>query len=360
MIGSRFPRVLILPNSRGAGESVEPAPAFIRGEVIRATVQTCGREGVARLLLKGRSVLVKTPFHFEPGTQVHLKVEATLPSPVLRCMVNARAAGVLPGLATLLSALKENIWKAVRDKFQQTDSVPEQRSNLAALIKTLSSGVYRESAAGLLEKIIDHGGFNWESKLARLLYAGPCSKADIERLISNDLKGLAARGLFNPKDADADLEKLLAVIRQVQLLNRPETNADRKLFFPIPIEFADGHSSVAQLLLQFPKQSETADQKQNRTTKGLEVFLLVELSFLGPVRAELCLRGKRIDGRFLLIRPEARRLVEAGLFSLTEPLERSGFSIGRIQCLLADADIVQRPLVGEMISERENALCLVA
>ena len=86
----------------------------------------------------------------------------------------------------------------------------------------------------------------------------------------------------------------------------------------------------------------------------------MDLSNLGPLRADVTLRAKEIEGKFLLTNKEAKFVIEEGIPVFIERMEERGFSIRCIECHLKDPEIVEESLIKEIIKEEGNTISLVA
>ena len=87
---------------------------------------------------------------------------------------------------------------------------------------------------------------------------------------------------------------------------------------------------------------------------------MLEFSNLGPLRADLTIREKEIDGRFLLSNEEGKLLIERNLPSLINNLTARGFCIKNMECHLKKAEIVKHSLLKEIIQEEGCSVSLVA
>jgi len=90
------------------------------------------------------------------------------------------------------------------------------------------------------------------------------------------------------------------------------------------------------------------------------VYKRQELSNLGPLRADLTIKGKEIEGRFLLTKEEAKLLIEKGIPIFVSRLKEKGFSVRSMECHLKDPEIVKQSLIEEIIHQEGNTISLVA
>jgi hypothetical protein len=74
----------------------------------------------------------------------------------------------------------------------------------------------------------------------------------------------------------------------------------------------------------------------------------------------LTIRGKEIDGRFLLSKKEGILIVEKNLPTLTRHLIERGFVIQHMECHLRKAETVTQPLIKEILPEEGHSVSLMA
>jgi hypothetical protein len=224
----------------------------------------------------------------------------------------------------------------------------------------LSLRLFLKPSPELLRIIIDHSGLSWESKLRRLLIDKKVGGDNLNRLIEGDLKGLISRFLALKGEEEVFLKRFLLVIKEIQLLNRPGPEQDRKIFLPIPMQFPDGPFTVGQLLIHLPQKGKDEYGRQKNGKDFFRITFLLDLSNLGPLRADVTLRAKEIEGQFLLTNKEAKFVIEEGIPVFIERMEERGFSIRCIECHLKDPEIVKESLIKEIIQEEDNTISLVA
>jgi hypothetical protein len=211
-----------------------------------------------------------------------------------------------------------------------------------------------------MKELIDKSGLRWEAKLRTLLVGKGPGTAYLEKLIEEDLKGLVSRLLALKEEKDPFLKRFLSTMNNIQLLNHLSLDQDRKIFLPIPIEFPSGLFTVGQLLMHLPQEGKDESGEQGTHRESFRVTFLLELSHLGPLRADLAIRGKEIEGSFLLTHEQAKLLVESSLPILVSRLKEKGFSILSIQCRLKDPESIMDSLLEEIIQEEGHTISLVA
>ncbi len=330
---------------------------FSENEIVEGRVLKILNSETAIINIKGLNCSAKTLFPLETGTNMAFKVERLTPVPVLRLLgiqfVNPEAVNI----SVILSAIKDNLWKSVFEKIITVkDSIPEKISykqyaeNLPK--KLLESGNYE-----FLKEIISRSGLFLEAKLKSALEQKHSSAEEIKQLINSDVKGLLS-GLISKTDNE-EARQLLSVINNLQILDLNGFEQERKLFIPLPILSPDGHFCIAQLLFQLPTVPKDASEGSAKEGCQLKISLSIELSNLGPIRADFTLKGKMVYGIFSAAIPDTVEILENGIESFINNLADKGFSIQHIECRLKDPETVSEPLLLDMIQATENNINLV-
>jgi len=179
------------------------------------------------------------------------------------------------------------------------------------------------------------------------------------RLLELDLKMLLAEFMREGSGKSNFLQRLKGVVQKIQYLNQEGLEQGGKMYIPLPLQFPDGLFNVAELLLQFPPWEATRREGQEAGDKALRATLLLDMSRLGPVRAEFTLSGKALEGMFLVANQMARELWEASLPILTDTLTEKGFSIQQMGCFVRQPETVMQPLLQEVVRREENSIYLV-
>ena len=179
------------------------------------------------------------------------------------------------------------------------------------------------------------------------------------RLLALDLKMLLAELMHEGSGKNNILQKLKAAVQKIQYLNQEGLEQGGKIYIPLPMQLPDGLFSMAELLLQLPHWEAKQCERGEEGNKALRATLLLDMSRLGPVRAEFTLSGKALEGMFLVANQMTRELLEASLSMLTNALTEKGFSIQQMGCFVRQPETVMQPVLHEDVRREENSICLV-
>ena len=84
------------------------------------------------------------------------------------------------------------------------------------------------------------------------------------------------------------------------------------------------------------------------------------MSNLGPLRADLVVRQKQINGRFLIVEEKAKSIIEKQLPSLIKTFEKKGFVVPHFECHIKEPVEIKDTLIKEVIQKEGHNICLVA
>lgn len=178
-------------------------------------------------------------------------------------------------------------------------------------------------------------------------------------LLEHDLKALLAKLMGPGTEGSSHLQKLQSVIEKIQLLSREGLEQGGKIYIPLPVQLSDGFFSVAELLLQLPSWEEAQREGGKPVDEAFRATLLLNMSRLGPVRAEFVLRGETIEGMFLVAEHKTKEILEKSLYLLMDALADRGFMLQQVGCFVRDPETVTQSLLQEIIPEAENSIYLV-
>jgi len=327
----------------------------LAGRVLRTTA-----EGTSLLLIKGRSVQVRSQIALTPGQTVALRVKQVAPSAVLQFLSASPGSTRSFSLPVLLNALKDNIWKSSQEMILKGDPVKTGLGDLLGLMKDTGKGLFRNPGPDLLNLLISKTGINLEAKLKKAVAANRRPKSEFHRQIQNDLKGLLLTAISRGNDRSGALQGLLSVIRNVQLLNRESMAREGKIYVIIPMEFTDGIISMGQLLLEPMQWDQNSRDYRSDAEAIRKATFLVELSRLGPLRAEIVLRSKTASISIFVVKRQTREIIHRYLETFTHALSSRGFSVNAFDCHIKDLQTVTQAILPEIIPEDSSSICLVA
>lgn len=335
-------------------------PSFSKNEIVAGKViKSLSLKDVV-LLINGRRFTARTHTPLEEGRILSLKVEEVLPVPVLKLLGTKFSSADVINIPVLLSAMKENIWKSMFEGIIELGLPKKDAALFKALLNDLSQQLFLKSSPDFLKTFIEKSGMSWEAKLGKLCLQKMAGKDSVDKLISDDLKGLSSKFLTINEEKEALLSRFVSTLKNIQLLNHIGLEQERKIFLPLPFQLPDGFLGVGQLLVHL-NQEKNDEREKNGTEKNLfHITFLLELSDLGQLRADLNIKGKEIDAGFYLTKEETRLLIEQNIPSLVNNLEEKGFSIRRMTFHMKEIEILENALIKEIFNKEGSSVSWVA
>jgi len=360
-----LPSRLSLQDRSGPGKSLP----FNKDQIVEGRVIRPIPPHHALLLFGREQVKARTLVPLRAGQIAFFKVKQVKPECVLK-LVELRTGDqdginrLLPGTAFRESPYKIliNILASLNRSLKESDvsELPDILSRLWTLINRISLPS-KMPHGHFLKSFINGSGMIWEHKLRSFLLSH-FQTDHIEALLQQDLKGLALKSL-----ADGMVDKLVSAkamsrfvdgLEQFQLLNVFGLEEKGKLFFTIPIQL-NNEFFWGQLLINLPKKGDDEGADRDRD-KVLRASLFLQMSCLGPVRADVSVFQKAIRITFWVCEKEIQPLFNHYTDLLKKQLERHGFYMQEITCHLQEANILtQTSLVEELFDSEEHEINLV-
>lgn len=334
-------------------------PDLSKNEIVKGKVLKSFSLKNVMLLIKGQKVMARTDMPLREGSVISLKVEKVTPNPILKLVGTINENIKTVNTSMLLNGLNRNIWKTIIENIDHYTLPDNDKKLFKELIDDISKKLFQKSNPDLLRELFDKSGIEWEAKLRRIITSKTYySQENINELIKGDLKGLGSK-MLSLMEEQNDLNGLVSMIKNVQLLNQLGFEQEGKIFIPIPIQFPDNLFTMGQLLIHLNKDNE----KNNGKEKGkdfIKISFLLEMSNLGPLRADLVIRKKQISGRFLIVEEKAKIIIENKLPYLITALETKGFVIPNFECHVKKPVEITDSLIKEIINEESHNISFVA
>ena len=363
---------------------VSPSRLILQGKSRQGKILPFTKDGVVQgrvirpippnhvLLLFGEEqVTARTSVPLRAGQIAFFKIEQVSPQCVLK-LVEPRI-GDLYGVEGLLTrnALCESPYKSlikILAPFMRSgdesamSKVPKMLVRWWGLLSRISFPSEQVHHGQLLKSFIEGSGMIWEHKLRSFLLSEFQSTNNLEALIEQDLKGLAlktlADGVANRFVSPEAISRFVDSLEQFQLLNVSRLEGQGQLFFTIPLQFQD-QFGFGEFLIDLPQKGED-EEPDRQGDKVLRVSLLLHMSCLGPVRADVSVLKKAIRVGFSVCEEEIQSLFNNYAGSLKYQLERHGFHLQEVTCRLQEANVLtQTSLVEDFLDSEEHQINLV-
>ncbi|WP_459916273.1 flagellar hook-length control protein FliK [Desulfocicer niacini] len=330
------------------------------GDVVEGHVLKQSSPGNIMLLIQGKKIRAHTQVPLKPGMRLTLKFSSDIGMPTLKIIDTHSPRGRALDLGAIRAALDDNIWANIYESLDDPLLSPKDRKDIKILMEKIYQMTRLRPGGECIKALVDLSGLAWENKFARMVSGmGPDT---LDTLVHGDLKGLISKVLMDPLTSETMLKPFIEALDNIQLLNLPGSDHTRSVFLPLPLSFDGGAMGLAQILLQFPRENGSASQEvgEKESDRQYSLLMLLEMSSLGAIRAELVLKGKKIQGRFMVDRKATAESIETHLSSFSSMLVDRGFTVGYMGCQVADTEIVTQSPVEEIVTREGSSVCFVA
>ena len=308
-------------------------PSFTKNQVITAKVVASLPQGKAQLLFDGRLIEAKTAMLLTPGEEVQLKVTRAKESIALKLIGPVRE-------------MTSRQISSIVGFFSQTDSIPDiTRARLP-----LANGLLKEMALksgkadiDFLPRLIEKSGITLENKIARIISERTGStalKTVMDGLAQQDLKAHIHGELIKAGPGRPGAMNMAASffesLENFQLLNHHSSESGRYLL-PFPV-FSDPGFRFGQLMID---TGVSGDSDRNETDKVINISFLLDMTRLGPLRADFSIYKQELSGRFLLADEETRHYIQSLIPELKSKLLDQAYHARKIECCLARPEETQ-------------------
>lgn len=190
-----------------------------------------------------------------------------------------------------------------------------------------------------LSKVIKNMGLGFEKKLATALEKAGDKKTvahEIKQLATQDLKAasLSLAGTEGDPAKASVLKHISEALDNFAQLNVKSGDSGQsqdgvRFLMPFPV-WREGGFDFGQLMVDMGKRG-TADTEK----KMLSISFLLDMTALGPLRADFSILDKTIAGRFLLENQATCDYLAPRISELRQRLAEIGYQAGNIDCQVA-------------------------
>ncbi len=343
-----------------------PAPLTLHaGQVVQGRVLKPISAGIFLVSMAGKQIHVASDVPLSKNTLLTVMVSGEKgQQPSFRVMDIQVPGTSSVNPAAIRGALVQNLWaNLVAPAATGGPDLSGDRARLIALLRQVTRAIPDQPGPRGVKSFVRDAGFSFENKLFQALSSGKATPASLENLLNGDVKGLIARMLAGAKEGATALKGLYNALEHIQLLNLHGGQEGGKLFVPIPLQFQDGTWGLAQILFYLPSyyEQERPRQKNDSEQKAVcSVTLVMTLSSLGTIRADLKLTGMALQGGLRVDRPDTLEKIEPQLPLLTRMLESRGIDVEAFCCRLAKSSDLKTDLISEIIFREGSSVCFVA
>jgi hypothetical protein len=324
-----------------------PLPLFVKDQVVHAKVLELLPQGSARLLINKRTVTAKTPMLLKLGEEIQLKVLEEKEGVLLKFMGPAQKI-TTSQISSLIRFFPGN--ESLADVSHI--NIPRVKNLLHEL--ALKSG---KADPSFLPTLIEKIGLTLENKTARLLLQEQIPLSNLKQtasvLLNQDVKALIQKEVFmagpNPSESLNMAASFSETLENFQILNQHSSESGRFLL-PFPV-FSEDVFRFGQLFIDTGGRKNKEESSADRL---IRISFLLDMTLLGPLRADFSVLKKEISGRFLLNDEDACQYVRSMIPELRERLNAIDYKVHEIDCVLGDKIRLQPVDFIEALLESES------
>jgi hypothetical protein len=309
-------------------------PEFKKNQIINAKVIQLLPQGKALLLVKGQKLVAKTALRLLPGEEVQLKV------------LEQKDAILLKLIGPVQKMTNSQISSLVRF-FSKNESIPDISGSKMSGVKELLYDMALKSDkpdASFLPKLIEKSGMVWEKKVVQFIRSNMSSqdiKTGLDNLLKQDMKGNILKETLTADPGKFESLKMAAsfseTIENFQLLNHHSSESGRFLL-PFPI-FSDQAFSFGQLLIDTGDKNKTNNKDAD---KVIHISFLLNMTQLGPLRADFSILKKEITGKFLVKDDDTCQYVNSKISELKDRFTNIEYHVRQLECTIAKKEEIQQ------------------
>lgn len=325
------------------------------GRIVNAKVLDVTSQNRIQLLVDGQKLTVSTQLPLARGMEIPMKVVRSQDGIVLKPVSTSSApvSTETAGPTLKIGRPDSNSLSGTEKSFQtnafQSFSLVKMFQGLNALSQT-QEPILNDILMGLslksdvrddqfLPQIIKNMGLSFEKKLAAGLEDAPDKKTVahvIKQLADQDLKAasLSLAGMESDPSKTTVLKHISDALDNFAQLNvksgdGAQSQDGARFLLPFPVWREDGFD-FGQLMVDTGKTG-TA----NTGKKLLSISFLLNMTALGPLRADFSILDKTIAGRFLLENQATCDYLTPKISDLRQRLSGIGYQAGNIDCQVA-------------------------
>ncbi|MBF0302803.1 MAG: flagellar hook-length control protein FliK, partial [Desulfamplus sp.] len=193
------------------------------------------------------------------------------------------------------------------------------------------------------------------------------SSANSAAFIQEDIKGAVLNFIANSGFEASEsislndihsFQEFVQNLENVQLLNS-HLSESGKYIIPFPL-FSGDQFSFGQLLIDLGQKDKDDENGSSKENSLLKVSLFLEMTNLGPVRADFSVLKNNITGGFQVADQETADFFNSMLPELKERLQTHEYNVHRIECRVVEPEkLAEKSIINELLKSEEHGLSLM-
>jgi hypothetical protein len=147
-------------------------------------------------------------------------------------------------------------------------------------------------------------------------------------------------------------------LESVQLLNS-HLSESGKYIIPFPLLNGE-HLSFGQLLIDLGENRKENANRDSKENSLLKVSLFLDMTNLGPIRADFSVLKNNITGGFQVADEEIANFFKLMLPELKERLQTHDYNVHKIECRVVESEkLAEKSIIKELLKSEEHGLNLM-
>ncbi len=273
----------------------------------------------------------------------------------------------LPGREPM-GKIVEHLGLLVTDE-KLPEALKSHRSLLEGLRQALNESVITrpdKHSTPLLQKAVNNSGLNYEANIKTAMEVGVAPEEISNTLVRGDLKGelLKLEILVNERlamlkggsqETQAQIQELRtfgnsirSAINQIELnqvMNAVNHREGSSVFFQVPFVSANGEMKTMEV---FVKNRKKKGGKKGEEAEDCNVTLLLDMTSLGPLRADVHIQQNSLHGKIITQDKEVAEFINSQLPLLDLSLNELGYT-SKLECSVTQEEKVVASAISEKI-----------
>ena len=299
----------------------------------------------ALILIAGKKVMIATPFPLTEGEKLLVNLLETETNRNLK-LWSLNDNKISEKLISLIKLVSQS------NPFESLSKIEDKE--LSGMLKSISLNSARADI-DFVPRLLEKSGLLFEKKLSVLLTQDKDAglKPEVLQIIKDDIKGYVLDHIQSPKNQDMEslkaFNKFSSGIESFQAFNTQSADVGKYLI-PFPV-FVNDSFSFGQLLIDLGNKEKDNNKKKDRI---VNVSFLLNMSRLGPLRADFSVYKKAISGVFNLSNKEIYEFVKTMVPELKQRFLKREYIVHNIECKLASKEMVSPDSIFESFIKDEN------
>lgn len=257
---------------------------------------------------------------------------------------------------------------ALKSGKTDVDFLPRLLQKSGILMESKLADMLKSPSSGSTEIYSNPASDSPKASAASPLTSSPAPPAPApSSFIQEDIKGAVLNFIANSGfEASESLslndihsfQEFVQNLENVRLLNS-HLSESGKYIIPFPL-FSGDQFSFGQLLIDLGQKDKDDENGSSKENSLLKVSLFLDMTNLGPVRADFSVLKNNITGGFQVSDQETADFFNSMLSELKERLQTHQFNVHKIECRMVEPEkLAEKSIINELLKSEDHGLSLM-